>query len=132
MKLVPCSIDWPGARQQVIPYLERALAKQQRPDWDLPGVLRNVESAQWTLYGVVEGETVIGAGVLAVQQFGLRRVLEVVFYAADEHTETWETLLSDLADLARTWGCSAIRCEGRPGWERVLGMQKLNIMEVPV
>lgn len=132
MKLVPASVVWPGVWTTVVPYLTRALEKAQVPEWTLDQVYDNVASGQWALYGVVDNWNVVGAGVVAVSDYGLRRVLEVVLFGADEHTKTWEGVLDSLKEVAKSMGCAAIRCEGRPGWERALEMKRINLFEIEV
>jgi hypothetical protein len=115
-----------------MPYLQRALDKAQVPEWTLDQVYDNLVSGQWGLYAVVEDGRVVGAGTVAVSDYGLRRVLEVVAFGADEHTRTWENVLDSLKEIAKSMGCAAIRCEGRPGWERVLEMKRINLFEIEV
>ncbi|WBC28584.1 hypothetical protein TPMD04_33 [Thiohalocapsa phage LS06-2018-MD04] len=130
--LIQAHPERPGVWPAVEPYLSRALEKAQVPEWTLSQVYDNVVSGRWALYALIENQCVIGAGVVAVSDYGLRRVLEVVMFGADEHTRAWEDMLDSLKRIAKSLKCAAIRCEGRPGWERVLKMRRINLFELEV
>jgi hypothetical protein len=133
MRLVQASIDYPGTQADVQPFLVSALSKGGDQYWSLEQVYEQVRSGQWGLWAVVDDDdTVVGAGVTAIQQYGLTRVLEVVLFGAKSQSREWLATLEELKNIGRRLGCSAIRCEGRPGWERTLHAKRLNVFEVEI
>jgi hypothetical protein len=113
-------------------HLRRALDRPENKDWTFEQAAWSCAQGRWGLYRVMDDDRCVGAGIVAVQEYGLRRVLEVVAFGADDHTKTWQEVLHSVQELAKSLNCQAIRTEGRPGWERVLRMQRINVYELEV
>ena len=121
------------SRQAAEHYLEKSIGKTLCQDWTLEQIYRQLVMGGWELYLVkTQEQDIVGAGVVALQEVGQRRLLEVVFFGSDDHLRTWESVLKSLKDVAKRFGCSAIRFEGRPGWEKVLNAKRVNLFEVEV
>jgi hypothetical protein len=132
VRLVPGSIEWPGTYQQVIPYLQAALDKGGDQDWTIYQVVENLAQHRWWLYGVLVEDNIVGAGVVCVQVLGVRRVLEVVLFGCDSQANVYQDALNCLKSIAKSMGCTAIRCEGRKGWKKALNAKRINTIEIEV
>lgn len=132
VRLVPGSIEWPGTYKQVIPYLQAALDKGGDQDWAIYQILENLAHHRWLLYGVLKNDTLVGAGVVCVQALGVRRILEVVLFGCDSQANVYQDALNCLKGIAKSMGCTAIRCEGRKGWAKALNAKRINMIEIEV
>jgi hypothetical protein len=130
--VVPGSIKWPGTYTQVVGYIQAALDKGGDQDWAIYHVIENLTKGRWALYGVLNDGALVGAGVVCVQQFGQRRVLEVVLFGADKGSNVYADALNCLKDIAKSLGCRAIRCEGRKGWKKALKAKQINVIELEI
>jgi hypothetical protein len=132
VRLVPGSIRWPGTYEQVVPYLQKALDKGGDRDWAIYHVVENLSTGQWVLYGVLKNGALVGAGVVCIQHMGQRRFMEIVLFGCDPHANIYEDALNCLKDIAKSFGCGAIRCEGRKGWVKALKAKRINTIEIEV
>jgi hypothetical protein len=130
--LVRVSVDWPGSLEQVMPFLAAGHAEGAHRDWSIEQILDRVRCEEWAMYATVREDKVTGAGVVCVAQYGLRRVLEIILFGAEPNSYDWQQTMSDLKQLARRLGCSAISGRGRPGWARYLGATPTNSWELEV
>jgi hypothetical protein len=126
---------WPGAWDQLAPYLEAALVRGGGDtDWSLDDIYKAAEREEVALWGGVKDQHhVFGAAVTRITAYPRRHVLEVLAMGADpDHESDWMECLAQLSDLARHMGATAIIGTGRPGWARKLGAQERRVFELPL
>ena len=130
IELIP--VDRPTDPERVRHHLSASLARSGCEDWSVDQMLYQAWAGRWKLFEARDGDKVVGAGVVGIQDFGKRRILEVIAFGADAHTKPWLDTLNSLKAFAKSLDCHAIRCEGRPGWKRVLKAKQINLFEIEV
>lgn len=130
--LVQGNIAWPGVEATVRPYLRSAMSAGADRDWTLDQVLEQLHAGAWGLYGVSDGDHLVGAGVTAITCYGKRNVLEIILFGADINSQQWKETLNSLKEQAKLRGCSAVVGRGRPGWARYLGATPIHQFEIEV
>jgi hypothetical protein len=118
--------------EQVRPFLESGYAEGAHKDWSMAQILDRVRSEEWAMYATVSEKKVTGAGVVCVSQYGIRRVLEIVLFGAEQNSLEWAETLNDLKVVARRLGCNAIQGRGRAGWARYLRATPIHVFEIEV
>lgn len=120
-QLVPVDPRYPGVREAVGAYLLSALERGGDTDWSALDVYQAALEGRVQLWVCLTGDHVWGALVTCHTVYPRRRVLEILAFGADAHTEEdWQVLLDELKGVAQRQGCSALVGTGRDGWARKL------------
>jgi len=64
---------------------------------------------------------IVGWGVFLIDQFPNLRVLHVTQLVA--HNAHFENFFTQLKDIAKSYGCSEVRCSAKPAQARLYGMK---------
>ena len=132
--LVRVDPRYPGVWDDLVGYLADGLDYGGgSKDWDAGDIYDAACKGAVALWAIISHERVIGSVVTTMTTYPRRQVLEVLVMGADRGSEPhWRECLSQLADLARASGASAIIGTGRPGWARKLGAEERRVFELPI
>lgn len=116
---------------QVRPFLEKALEKGGARDWSMYDIEQAIYAGRVQLWAVVS-EHLIGAAVTTVTSYPKRKVLEVLLFGSEAHTEDiWQDALQELSSIAREdFGADSMTWTGRPGWSKLPGVETRHIFEL--
>jgi len=132
-ELIQANVKQPGLWDKVRPYFEIALSRGGDKDWSLYDLYVAFATGRLTLWTLVSGGRIVGAGATTVTEYPRRQVMEIVAMGTDKNTEQlWLPLLEHLKKVASSLGCSAVVGTGRDGWARKLGAEERRVFEVAV
>lgn len=132
-ELIPIHPHWPGAWETIKGYFQRAVeAADAAKSWGVEDIYSEAEAGRMQLWGVRDGDEIIGAVATQELLFPKRRVLEVCFAGAnDQSEERWLPLFKTLSQMARRAGFAGLMFGGRKGWARKLpGVKPIYKFEV--
>ena len=120
---------YPGAWQQLSPYLESALERDEAGDWNIQDVYRLACAHQVQLWALTQGSAVFGALVTSESVYPQRKVLDILLLGTDPHTEEkWFECLDQLKSIAKLGGAHCLQGTGRPGWAKKLNATRRKIV----
>lgn len=132
--LVRVDPRWPGAWDQLSPYLASALKEGDgERDWSLEDMYEGAVWGKLALWGLVVDGAVFGATLTCITHYPRRAVMEVLAMGADSGKEAaWHACLDQLMEHAKQMNVQAIIGTGRPGWARKLGAIERRVFELPL
>jgi hypothetical protein len=118
---------WIKAKDLIEKAIERA------DHWDLDDVLHQYIDGRVQLSMVSEGSRLLGVMISEVQRYPKKQVLFIHGFAVSPgHSLEWfDSVWSQILDLARANRCQSVSASGRTGWLRkVPEARNLNVWEV--
>jgi hypothetical protein len=101
-------------------WIERLLAKVDKPDWTLGQVKADLVAAKAQLWGLLDDRSAPqGLLITRIENFHETR-FGLVWIAAGQGLEHARSFLSEVERWFKSKGCSRVDIAGRRGWERAL------------
>lgn len=115
----------PEVWEKVLPLVKSALDYSDgkfTPD----SVKAALEAREMQLF--IVGENISAIAITQIQQYPAKRVLVFEFCAGKDIDRWLFDLVSEIERWAVEQGCDAIEAVGRPGWEKVLGWERIHVV----
>ena len=110
--------------EKVLPLVNSSL-EYADGKWTAESIKTALENKQMQLF--IVGKDVTAIAITQVQQYPAKKVL-VVMFCAGSGMNDWVSLMSEFEDWAKEQDCKAVEVIGRPGWERVLGWERIHVV----
>lgn len=128
---IPIDVRWPGAWRKISSYLESARLHGSQEVWNMEDIYNLAVNGQITCWGIVIGETVVGAAATSVRSYPRKKAFEILLLSIDGGMEKdWLEMFEKFKIWAKSAGYQAITGGGRPGWARKLGAKLKYEIEI--
>ena len=110
--------EWPNVVEH--------LRKVPRPGYELEDILARLVARDAQLW--IAGDPVMAAVVTELNQLPRQLVCTVWLCGGENVLKWWEPMKSTIIKWAKDNGCSAVEIIGRPGWERLLKVNRTQVV----
>jgi len=120
----PWEVDllWP----EYLPLVEKALA-EAHGEFTAEDIHKSLIQKKMQLWASEKKGRPQAVAVTEIYSYPNKKICQIVLAATNMHMgpDFWREMIIPVKAWAKKRGCQSVRAQGRPGWERVMGWQKI-------